>query len=174
MKKYRRGLAVILALIVLLAAAWFLYTRPMTLSQLYPELKLGDCDEITCAYDYAADPERLPMEHDKYSLGADSEKYRQLCTLFQEQKYRRSLKNLLRLGGRRYSVRPGDTLWTVGFLFGKTEAENGHTKYEHYFQLSTMLGELDLSYDGQLTTCFIADRKAWSKTVYQLLSEKAR
>ena len=170
MKKWRVPI-ILLAVVVLLLAGYFFYTRPMTLAQLYPELVLEDCDEIACAYYFTTDPEIIPAQHAECTVEADSEKFRQLCALFREQKYRRSLKNLLRMGRRQHSVRLGDILWSVDFRFGKTVFEDGHAGYRGYFQFSTMFGELELNDNGQLTTCFVADQKAWSRSIHQLLRE---
>ena len=75
MKKKWRVLIILPAVVVLLLAGYLIYTRPIPLSRLCPELALEECDEIACAYYFTTDPEILPSRYSEYTLGADEGKF---------------------------------------------------------------------------------------------------
>ena len=80
-----------LGILVILAAAAFIYTRPMTLQEI-GKVDIAQCESVS-GYHL-----RCPEVEDTYfELSADDERFSQLVGLFARQKFRRSLRNLLPL-----------------------------------------------------------------------------
>ena len=103
MKKKRLLPLGILAVLVLAA---LIYTRPMTLQEI-GKVDIAQCESVSGYHRRAPDSEFTSFE-----LSAEDERCSQLIDLFAQQKYRRSLINLLSPdGGSTHQPKDGDFIW---------------------------------------------------------------
>ena len=100
MKKVHKKKIIIVAIAAaLLIVTYLFYSRPMTVSQLYPMLPLDECTKIRGYYDDGTGPAQV-----EFNIEKDSEEFQKLCSLFYEQDYRRSLRDILPRGTRTHRV----------------------------------------------------------------------
>ena len=119
MKKKRLLPLGILAVLVL---AVLIYTRPMTLQEI-GKVDIAQCESVSGYHRRAPDSEFTSFE-----LSAEDERCSQLIDLFAQQKYRRSLINLLSPdGGSTHQPKDGDFIWDLSFNFGPTDFPDGST-----------------------------------------------
>ena len=142
MKKKRLLPLGILAVLVLAA---LIYTRPMTLQEI-GKVDIAQCESVSGYHRRAPDSEFTSFE-----LSAEDERCSQLIDLFAQQKFRRSLINLLSPdGGSTHQPKDGDFIWDLSFNFGPTDFPDGSTgkgNDQVRFELAITFGEL--VYDGQ-------------------------
>lgn len=113
MKKKRLLPLGILAVLVLAA---LIYTRPMTLQEI-GKVDIAQCESVSGYHRRAPDSEFTSFE-----LSAEDERCSQLIDLFAQQKFRRSLINLLSPdGGSTHQPKDGDFIWDLSFNFGPTD-----------------------------------------------------
>ena len=119
MKKKRLLPLGILAVLVLAA---LIYTRPMTLQEI-GKVDIAQCESVSGYHRRAPDSEFTSFE-----LSAEDARRSQLIDLFAQQKYRRSLINLLSPdGGSTHQPKDGDFIWDLSFNFGPTDFPDGST-----------------------------------------------
>ena len=122
MKKKRLLPLGILAVLVLAA---LIYTRPMTLEAMFgldiTQSELVYTDYLTVSID---EPGRS-VESSEWLRG--EERTETLISLLSQQKFRRSLANLLPQGGTTHRTQDGDFRWEVGFCFDATDFPDGST-----------------------------------------------
>lgn len=110
MKKKRLITAAVVAIIVLFA---LLYTRPMTLAQMAPEVRWENCRDISINAQEGTDT-RYDLQ-----LSPGDEGFDELLALLQTHTFRRSLLSLVPINGTKtHAVRPGDFQWDVFVLCG--------------------------------------------------------
>ena len=156
-----------LGIVVILILAALVYTRPMTLEEL-GKADLLQCDSITGYY------RRVPdTEFTSFELSAEDECGLQLIDLFAQQKYRRSLINLLSPGGGSiHQPKDGDFIWDLSFNFGPTDFSDGSTGKGTFIQCRDFYGTLSLftAIDGKTLRCTTSDQEAFLQQVYDILS----
>lgn len=163
MKKKRLLLLGILAVLVLAA---LIYTRPMPLEALC-EADITQCQSVSGYHRRAPDSEFTSFE-----LSAEDERCSQLIDLFAQQKYRRSLANLLPQGGTTHRTQDGDFRWEVGFCFDATDFPDGSTGEGVLVTCRNFFGKLSLfrAYDGKTIRCTVQDQDAFLQQVYDIIS----
>ena len=164
MKKKRLLPLGILAILILAA---LIYTRPMTLQEL-GKVDLLQCNSITGYY------RRVPdTEFTSFELSAEDERCSQLIDLFAQQKYRRSLINLLSPdGGSIHQPKDGDFIWDLSFNFGPTDFPDGSTGKGTFIQCRDFYGTLSIftAIDGKTLRCTTSDQAAFLQQVYDIIS----
>ena len=133
MKKF---LWVLAGLVVAAAVAVGVYTRPMTLEQLYPDLTLAQSNLIYGTYSDETSAENL------FKSEAGSEACIQLQQLLQGAKFRRSLRNLLP-GDPAAEEPAGDFCWTVTLRFPETDFSDGKIRQGDLLTLENQYGQLE-------------------------------
>ena len=132
MKKF---LWVLAGLVVAAAVAVGVYTRPMTLEQLYPDLTLSQSELAYGTYSDETSAENL------FKSEAGSDAYIQLLQKLQGAKFRRSLHNLL--PGEPDAEEPvGDFCWTVTLRFPDTDFSDGKIRKGDLLTLENHYGQL--------------------------------
>lgn len=94
--------------------------------------------------------------------------------LFAQQKFRRSLANLLPQGGTTHRTQDGDFRWEVGFRFDLTDFPDGSTGKGVFVQCRNFYGKLSLfrAYDGKSFRCTVQDQDAFLQQVYGIISSE--
>ena len=163
MKKCVSILVGVLAVLVLSA---LIYTRPMTLQEI-GKVDIAQCESVSGYHRRAPDSEFTSFE-----LSAEDERCSQLIDLFAQQKYRRSLANLLPQGGTTHRTQDGDFRWEVGFCFDATDFPDGSTGEGVLVTCRNFFGKLSLfrAYDGKTIRCTVQDQDAFLQQVYDIIS----
>ena len=164
MKKKRLLPLGILAVLVLAA---LIYTRPMTLQEI-GKVDIAQCESVSGYHRRAPDSEFTSFE-----LSAEDERCSQLIDLFAQQKYRRSLINLLSPdGGSTHRPKDGDFIWDLSFNFGPTDFPDGSTGKGTFIQCRDFYGTLRVSrvIDGKTLRCTTIDQAAFLRQAYDIIS----
>ena len=148
---------------LLLALLW--YTRPMTLEQLCPEIRLEECRGINGYYTRAT-ASSGPQE---FTLSPEDPAFASLMEQFQGRTFRRSLLGLLSRGTRTH-VGWGVT-WDVYFEFEDVPLSDGSTGSGTLLSLHNFFGTVDISFLGdtwkQVST---TEKDQWVSKVFQIIS----
>lgn len=164
MKKKRLLPLGILAVLVLAA---LIYMRPMTLEAMFG-LDITQCESVSGYHRRAPDSEFTSFE-----LSAEDERCSQLIDLFAQQKYRRSLINLLSPGGgSTHQPKDGDFIWDLSFNFGPTDFPDGSTGKGTLIQCRDFYGTLRVftAIDGKTFRCTTSEQEAFLQQVYDIVS----
>ena len=148
-----------IGILVILAAA-LIYTRPMPLEALC-EADITQCQSVF-GYHF-----RAPQAEDtRFEFPADDVRGQQLTALFAQQKFRRSLANLLPQGGTTHRTQDGDFSWDA------TDFPDGSTGEGVLVTCRNFFGKLSLfrAYDGKTIRCTVQDQDAFLQQVYDIIS----
>ena len=153
MKKKRLLPLGILAVLVLAA---LIYTRPMTLQQI-GKVDIAQCESVSGYHRRAPDSEFTSFE-----LSTDDARRSQLIDLFAQQKFRRSLRNLLPL--ETTSDMPQNNL-----IF---DADFSFNDGQDYLYFQSSFGQLNLfsTTGNNLMLCTTSRQKEFLQQVYDMLS----
>lgn len=164
MKKKRLLPLGILAVLVLAA---LIYTRPMTLQEI-GKVDIAQCESVSGYHRRAPDSEFTAFE-----LSTDDARRSQLIDLFAQQKFRRSLINLLSPdGGSTHQPKDGDFIWDLSFNFGPTDFPDGSTGKGTFIQCRDFYGTLRVftAIDGKTLRCTTSEQEAFLQQVYDIVS----
>ncbi len=164
MKKKRLLPLGILAVLVLAA---LIYTRPMTLQEI-GKVDIAQCESVSGYHRRAPDSEFTAFE-----LSTDDARRSQLIDLFAQQKFRRSLINLLSPdGGSTHQPKDGDFIWDLSFNFGPTDFPDGSTGKGTLIQCRDFYGTLRVftAIDGKTLRCTTSEQEAFLQQVYDIIS----
>ena len=165
MKKSKRiKWLVLIAVAVSLLSAYLIYSRPMTLSQMYPMLTPERCTEIHGYFRIEEQPEQT-----RFTVSASDDAFRDLCDAFYGRTYRRSLRSVLVRGARYHRVEPGDFQWEVYFHFEDVELPDGNIGSGAMLRIQNWYGELDLYFDVEQVSLHTDDGEEWGKEVLDLI-----
>lgn len=162
----KRRHIVLLGILAVLVLSALIYTRPMTLQEI-GKVDIAQCESVSGYHRRAPDSEFTSFE-----LSAEDERCSQLIDLFAQQKYRRSLANLLPQGGTTHRTQDGDFRWEVGFCFDATDFPDGSTGEGVLVTCRNFFGKLSLfrAYDGKTIRCTVQDQEAFLQQVYDIIS----
>ena len=162
----KRRHIVLLGILAVLVLAALIYTRPMTLQQI-GKVDIAQCESVSGYHRRAPDSEFTSFE-----LSAEDERCSQLIDLFAQQKYRRSLANLLPQGGTTHRTQDGDFRWEVGFCFDATDFPDGSTDKGTLIQCRDFYGTLRVftAIDGKTLRCTTSEQEAFLQQVYDIIS----
>ena len=156
-----------LGILAVLVLAALIYTRPMTLQEI-GKVDIAQCESVSGYHRRAPDSEFTSFE-----LSAEDERCSQLIDLFAQQKYRRSLINLLSPGGgSTHRPKDGDFIWDLSFNFGPTNFPDGSTGKGTFIQCRDFYGTLRVftSIDGKTLRCTTSEQEAFLQQVYDIIS----
>ena len=159
-----RKIAIFFAAAVLFLIAYLFYSRPMTISQLYPMLTLDKCTKIQGYYEIG-----MQTKPTKFTAEKGSEEFEQLCELLFQQRYRRTLRDLLPRGTRTPRTEPEDFQWDVHFYFEDIEFPDGSRGSGAMLRLQNWYGALDIYFDGDTRSCRTSEQDAWAKNVLDIM-----
>ena len=157
-----------LGILAVLVLAALIYTRPMTLEA------LCEADVTQCQSVFGNNFRAPQAEDTRFAFPADDARCAQLTALFAQQKFRRSLANLLPQGGTTHRTQDGDFRWEVGFCFDETDFPDGSTGKGVFVQCRNFFGKMQLfrAYDGKSFRCTVQDQDAFLQQVYGIISSE--
>ena len=162
----KRRHIVLLGILAVLVLAALIYTRPMTLQEI-GKVDIAQCESVF-GYHFRA-PQ---VEDTRFEFPSNDTRCAQLTALFAQQKFCRSLANLLPQGGTTHRTQDGDFRWEVGFCFDETDFPDGSTGKGVFVQCRNFYGKLSLfrAYDGKSFRCTVQDQDAFLQQVYDIVS----
>lgn len=169
MKKLKtKKVVVILSAVLLLLAAYLLYSRPMTIRQRYPMLNPDQCMQLSGYYEIDGQ-----AAFTEFTIDRNSEAFETLCSLLYEQTYCRSLRDLLPRGTRIHAANPGDFEWEVFFHFENVAFPDGSIGSGKILRIQCWYGELDIYFDDQQLSCHTAQQETWVGNVLGVIQSSA-
>ena len=163
----KRRHIVLLGILAVLVLAALIYTRPMTLQQI-GKVDIAQCESVSGYHRRAPDSEFTSFE-----LSAEDERCSQLIDLFAQQKYRRSLINLLSPdGGSTHRPKDGDFIWDLSFNFGPTDFPDGSTGSGTFLQCRNFFGVLRIfnAVEDETLRCTVSGQDEFLQQVYDIVS----
>ena len=157
-----------LGILAFLVLAALIYTRPMPLEALC-EADITQCESV-----FGAHFREPQVEDTRFEFPADDVRGQQLTALFAQQKFRRSLADLLPQGGTTHRTQDGDFRWEVGFCFDATDFPDGSTGEGVLVTCRNFFGKLSLfrAYDGKTIRCTVQDQDAFLQQVYGVITSE--
>ena len=168
MKTKRKRLVIAAAVVLVLAAAWLWYTRPMALERLCPGIDLSQCTEIRGGYS-------PPNSFDRHSvnLTPEDEGFASLLAQFQDRTFCRSVLGLLSDGSATHiGWSEKDTNWNIAFYFDGVTLSNGEQIHGAIVWFSNFYGSVELHYAGYKVWNGISttNKQQWLMDVQSLLT----
>ena len=162
----KRRHIVLLGILAVLVLAALIYARPMTLQQI-GKVDIAQCESVSGYHRRAPDSEFTSFE-----LSTDDARRSQLIDLFAQQKFRRSLINLLSPGGGTHRPKDGDFIWDLSFNFGPTDFPDGSTGKGAFIHCRDFYGTLSIftAIDGKTHRCTTSDQAEFLQQVYDIVS----
>ena len=157
-----------LGILAVLVLAALIYTRPMPLEA------LCEADVTQCQSVFGTHFRERQAEDTRFEFPSNDARCAQLTALFTQQKFRRSLANLLPQGGTTHRTQDGDFRWEVGFCFDETDFPDGSTGKGVFVSCRNFYGKLTLfrAYDGKSFRCTVQDQDAFLQQVYGIISSE--
>ena len=166
----KRRHIVLLGILAVLVLTALIYTRPMTLQEI-GKVDIAQCESVSGYHRRAPDSEFTSFE-----LSAEDERCSQLIDLFAQQKYRRSLINLLSPdGGSTHRPKDGDFIWDLSFNFGPTDFPDGSTGSGTFLQCRNFFGVLRIfnAVEDETLRCTVSGQDEFLQQVYDIISAEA-
>ena len=163
----KRRHIVLLGILAVLVLAALIYTRPMTLQEI-GKVDIAQCESVSGYHRRAPDSEFTSFE-----LSTDDARRSQLIDLFAQQKFRRSLINLLSPdGGSIHQPNDGDLIWDLSFNFGPTDFPDGSTGKGTFIQCRDFYGTLRVftAIDGKTFRCTTSEQEVFLQQAYDIIS----
>ena len=162
----KRRHIVLLGILAVLVLAALIYTRPMPLEALC-EADITQCQSVF-GYHFRA-PQ---VEDTRFEFPSNDTRCAQLIDLFAQQKYRRSLANLLPQGGTTHRTQDGDFRWEVGFCFDATDFPDDSTGKGTFIQCRDFYGVLRIfnAVEDETFRCTTSEQDAFLQQVYDIIS----
>lgn len=149
---------------ILILTICLFYSRPMSVTQLYPMLTLDKCTGIRGYYEVG-----MQEEQTAFTVERDSEEFQKLCGLFFEKKYRRSFKDILPRGTRIHRTEPDDFQWDVYFCFENIVFPDGNIGSGSMLHFQSWYGEMDIYFDGERYSCNTSEQEIWEKEILDII-----
>lgn len=155
-----------LAAFVVLAGLCFVlsYTRPMTLEQLCPGIRLEDCRAIQASFRRGQTGEEITL-----TLQNGDTAFAQVTELMEKASFRRSLLSLFPLGGKSHALQPEDFKWLLLLEFGDTQLPDGTQGSGMLIELNDFYGTLEVSYVDETWRCSVSNQEEWRSAVMECL-----
>lgn len=155
-----------LAAVLTIFCLW--YTRPIPFSELIPGTELLPCSQLRVYASYEAD-RGLREEYD-VTITPEDPSFEPLLSLFTDQSYRRSLRNLLPRGTRIHSPQPGDFEWHIYLDYeGRATLPDGNEIGGTLFQFTNFYGTLDISLPGEDWQANTHNQDQWLWAVMEII-----
>lgn len=169
--KRKRFIIAAVVVVLVMAAAWLWYTRPMTLERLCSGIDLSQCTEIRGSYS-------PPNSFDRHSvnLTPEDEGFASLLAQFQDRTFRRSVRGLLSDGSATHiGWSEKDTNWNIAFYFDGVTLRNGEKIHGSIVWFSNFYGSVELHYAGYKVWNKISttDKQQWLLDVQNLMTAAA-
>ena len=155
-----------LAAFAVLAGLCFVlgYTRPMTLEQLCPGIRLEECRAVRASFRRGNTGEEIPL-----TLQKDDAAFAQVTELLETASFRRSLLSLFPLGGKSHALQPEDFKWLLLLEFGDTQLPDGTQGSGVLVEINDFYGTLEISYADETWRCSVPNQEEWRSAVMECL-----
>ena len=155
-----------LAAFAVLAGLCFVlsYTRPMTLEQLCPGIRLEDCRAIQASFRRGQTGEEITL-----TLQNGDTAFAQVTELMEKASFRRSLLSLFPLGGKSHALQPEDFKWLLLLEFGDTQLPDGTQGSGVLVEINDFYGTLEISYVDETWRCSVSNQEEWRSAVMECL-----
>ena len=165
----KRRHIVLLGILAVLVLSALIYTRPMTLEALC-EADITQCQSVF-GYHFRA-PQ---VEDTRFEFPSNDTRCAQLTALFAQQKFCRSLANLLPQGGTVRQTQDGDIRWEVCFNFDLTDFPDGSTGSGTFLQCRNFFGVLRIfnAVEDETLRCTVSGQDEFLQQVYDIISAEA-
>ncbi len=168
--KYIIAIAILLAVII----AVFLYTRPITIEQLFPGIDLPQCEMIRGYYrDYYDRDSDADYELQEFEFDGQTAAFTRLMDQLDGRKFRRTLRSLLPSGTKYHPLQEGDFQWELILCFDKLEFPDGTIRSGSLVHILNYYGKLDISFDENDWRCTTEEQKQWVSDVMEMIKESA-
>lgn len=166
MKKWILLILPLLILILLVAGA--VYKCPLTLTQLYPEVGLDLCKNITAYYsvDKAGEDKRVVFP-------SESEEFDFLMEKLKHQQFRKSFQNFLPSGTKAHRCTEGDFRWEITLEFeGPILMKDESIASGSLIRLTNFFGNLTIYNiaSEQSIQCHTSNQQQWAEEILHILS----
>ena len=177
MTRKRLPRIITLAILAALVVAWLIFTRPMTLEEIYPGLDWEKFEQITVygTQNWRADTGKAHKVFDQYrynqdyeSIPIDHELARELVELLKAQTFRRKLSSFFPSGTRYHITEDGDYHWSL-MLFGSSGTSlDLHRRYRGDYNA---MGDTDAEeYESEWTDYDLTTDKDFAGKVFALIT----
>lgn len=164
-KANRKKTIISIAFVILIFTICAFYSRPMTLSQIYPQVALDKCTEIRGYYEIGTQAEPT-----RFIISSESKEFNELYSLLYERSYRRSLRDILPRGTRIHRTEPDDYQWEVYFFFEEDiEMSDGSISSGAMLQFHNWYGELDIYFNGDRHFYNTSEQEIWGKEILDII-----
>ncbi len=155
------------AALLALAAAAFIYTRPLTIEQRYPFLDLSQCTQIR---GYYYDGEGVaPVS---FTIRPDDAHFEELLSMFRSAALKTRLRNILPSSGvKTHRSEEGDFQWEVMLRLEDVLFPSGDTGGGDMLHLVNFYGDLSLRFDGETVECAVSNQEQWLKEVLEIIRQ---
>lgn len=142
--KAKRKRIIVAAVVLVLAAAWLWYTRPMSLEKLCPGIDLSECTEIKGSY---SPPNSNSVS---FSLTPEDAGFESLLEQFRDRTFSRTVRGLLLAGRTKTHIgwSPEDTEWYVSLCFDTVTLPDGEEIRGDLVRFDNFYGSVNLRYAG--------------------------
>ncbi len=159
-------------LIVISVVSGTIYKRPVTLTQLCPELGLDSCTGIT-AY-YSVDKQYQERTWEPILFAADSEEFDLLMEQIQNQQFRKSFWNFLPSGTKTHPFSEGDFQWEITLEFDDPiSMKDGSTASGTLIRITNFYGDLTIeNISGEKPVrCNAENQQQWAEEILSIISK---
>ncbi len=163
----------ILTLLVLISlVAGTIYKRPVTLTQLCPEIELTSCKNIIAYYSVDKTGEQI-----RIAFPSGSEEFDLLMEQIQHQEFRKSLKNMFPAGTKMHRWSEGDFTWELILEFDDPiPTKDGNTASGMLIHLKNFFGDLTIynMIGEQEIRCHTKEQQQWAEEILHIISGGAQ
>ena len=163
----KRILTAFLALVLLcIAAAVLIYTRPLTIEERYPVLDLSSCTLISGYFRDGAD-----AEDTRFTISPDDPHFDEMIELFQSAEFKTRLGNILPDRTKTHRYQDGDFKWEVMLRFEDVLLPTGDVGSGDMLHISNFFGDINLFFDGEQVECSAKNQSQWLKDVMSIVTQ---
>ena len=157
--------------LIMAALLAVIYTRPLTLTELYPVIDFDECIRIH-GYYYLYDGSNGAGDDTRFELAAEDDAFEALLATVKDRAFRRSLRSLLPSHGQSHPLENGDYKWSIIFTFNDLSFPDGSIGRGDILHIDNFFGQLSLYHDGEKLYCGTDDQEAWIEEVMDYISAK--
>ncbi len=164
MKKKKRLLGLVV-LVLVIGIFVINYTKPVTISELSQGVEITQYQAIEAVFIIAPEEEHSSFETSK------QEELNAIFDMFSNQKFRKSLGNLVNQTFDSHRVEDGDFSWYITFQSDEIVMPNGNSTSGDILKVSNFYGDLEIRFNGESYICTTDNQEEWLKSVIDLFTD---
>ena len=156
-----------LLILMVLAAAALIYTRPLSLSQICDDIDIAKIESLNVTYEVYSDDEVV-----QYNINRDDPCFLLITDLIAGQKYRRTIWNIFPQTSKTHILRDGDFKWELGCVASDAVLSNGEIVSGTVIHISNFYGKLEITFaaEGKSWRCTTADQERWISEIMDTIA----